>query len=100
MTKMNKFYAAVLVAALPWLTGCETFGGVYNVPEPVIAAGDSLAEPVEETALPTDAGSEAEPQPGFERLTPLPVSGRGLVQGDWSDRFPADDEIRVAAEDM
>jgi general secretion pathway protein D len=100
MTKMNRFYAAVLVAALPWLTGCETFGGVYNVPEPVIAGGDSLAEPVEETALPTDAGSEAEPQPGFERLSPLPVSGRGLVQEDWSDRFPADDEISVAVEDM
>ena len=100
MTKMNRFYAAVLVAALPWLTGCETFGGVYNVPEPVIAAGDSLAEPVEETALPTDAASEAEPRPGFERLSPLPVSGRGLVQEDWSDRFPADDEISVAVEDM
>jgi hypothetical protein len=100
MTKMNRFYAAVLVAALPWLAGCETFGGVYNVPKPVIAAGDSLAEPLEETALPTDAASEAEPRPGFERLSPLPVSGRGLVQEDWSDRFPDDDEISVAVEDM
>ena len=60
MNKMNKFYAAVLVAALPGLTGCETFGGVYNVPEPVIAAGDRMADPAEETALPTDAASEEE----------------------------------------
>jgi len=97
---MNRFYAAVLVAALPWLTGCETFGGVYSVPKPVIAAGGSQAEPVEETALPADAASQEEPLPGFERLSPLPASGRGLAQEDWSDRFPADDEIRVAVEDM
>jgi general secretion pathway protein D len=57
-------------------------------------------EPVEETALQTAGGSEAEPRPGFERLSPLPTSGRGLAQEDWSDRFADDDEIRVAVEDM
>jgi hypothetical protein len=99
MSKTNKFCAAVLVAAFPWLTGCETFGGVYSVPEHTIASGEDQAEVVEE-ALPKAAGSEEEPRPGFERLSPLPTSGRGLAQEDWSDRFADDDEIRVAVEDM
>jgi hypothetical protein len=48
MSKMNKIYAAVLVATFPWLSGCETSGQVYNVPVSPMTAGTPVAEPEKE----------------------------------------------------
>ena len=37
---------------------------------------------------------------GMQRLVPLAPASRGLAQEDWSDRFSANDKLRVAVEDM
>jgi general secretion pathway protein D len=100
MRKTNRFCMAVLVAALAGLSGCETTGDVYSVPRPVIAAGAGQPGPAEETPLPGDVAGETQARAGFERLSPLAATGRGLAQDDGSKRFPDDDEIRVAVEDM
>jgi general secretion pathway protein D len=100
MSKMNKFHAAVLVATLPWLFGCATSGQVYNVPVSPMTAGTLVAEPEEEAPAEDVADSAPGERAGLERLRPLTLASRDLVQEDWSDRFADDDELRVAVEDM
>ena len=100
MKKMNKFLAFVLVVPLPLFSGCETSASVMNVPVSPMAVGRPQAVPDEKPADDTVAAAARAGQAGMERLSPLARATRGRVQEDWSDRFSADDEIRVAVEDM
>jgi general secretion pathway protein D len=100
MKKMNKFLAFVLVVSVPWFSGCETSTSVMNVPASPMAVGKSQAVPDEKLADDTVSAAARAEQAGMERLSPLARETRGRVQEDWSDRFSADDEIRVAVEDM
>ena len=71
-----------------------------NVPVSPMAAGTPQAEPAGTAADDNDAAAASAEQAGMERLRPLPRGTRGRLQEDWSDRFAADDEVRVAVEDM
>lgn len=100
MNPMNRFLAVSLLFLLPWFAGCETVGPVYDVLQPSMAnvepdvVPDQDAE-TDETAAPGDAA-----QTGMQRLKSLAPASRGLAQEDWSARFAADDQLRVAVEDM
>ena len=96
---MNRIIVCVLATALAWLSGCATSERVINVP--VTPATSAAAEEPQDAALP-DAGasSATTDRAGMKRLTPLAGASRGVTQHDWSDRFAADDEVRVAVEDM
>ncbi len=100
MKKMNRIFALVLVVSLPWFSGCETSGPVYNVPVSPMAAGTPQAVPDEEAEDEEAAATASGGRTGMERLSPLTRATRGRLQEDWSDRFSADDELRVAVEDM
>jgi len=100
MKKMNKFLAFALVVSLPLFSGCETSASVMNVPVSPMAVGTAKAAQDQETAKAEDLAAASNQQAGMERLSPLARATRGRVQEDWSDRFSADDEIRVAVEDM
>ena len=100
MNPMNRYLAIFLVVLLPWLTGCETSGHVYDAPRPVMSTVEPEDVPdhevVEEGGSPAAGGSTA----GMQRLVPLAPASRGQAQEDWSDRFSANDKLRVAVEDM
>ena len=97
---MNKFLTAVLVVSLPWLAGCETSSSVMSVPASPLAIGVAQAGPDEALAGAEVSATDGNKATGMARLDPLPQASRGRVQDDWSDRFAADDDIRVAVEDM
>ena len=100
MTKLNRFLVFALVGFLPWVSGCETSGRVYNVPVSPTVAGVPETVADEETAVAADSADEASEQGAMERLDALAPASRSLTQEDWSDRFRDDDEIQVAVEDM
>ncbi len=100
MNIVNKFLAFALVVSLPLFSGCETSASVMNVPVSPMAVGTSQAAPDEKIVDEEVSAAARAGQAGMERLSPLARTTRGRVQEDWSDRFSADDEIRVAVEDM
>ena len=71
-----------------------------SVPVSPMAVGTAEAAQDQETAKAEDLAAANNQHAGMERLSPLPRTTRGRVQEDWSDRFSADDEVRVAVEDM
>ncbi len=97
---MNKYLATAIAFLLPWLTGCETIVPVYDAPQPTIAAVPGEMLPDEDVAEEPGSLEASGVQAGMQRLEPLSSTSRGLSQEDWSDRFAANDEIRVAIEDM
>ncbi|MDH3535785.1 MAG: hypothetical protein OER87_08565, partial [Gammaproteobacteria bacterium] len=97
---MNKCIAFVVLVSLLWLSGCATSAQVLNVPVSPLATAQQAAVADEETAD-AGAGEEAEARPdGVQRLPSLARVGRSVEQEDWSGRFPNDDELRLAVEDM
>ena len=97
---MNKYFAIAIAFLLPWLTGCETIAPVYDAPQPTMAAVPAEVSPDEGVAEEQGSPGASGAQAGMQRLKPLSSTSRGLSQEDWSDRFAANDEIRVAIEDM
>ncbi len=97
---MDRTFACVLAGSLIGLSGCVVGGDVYDVPVAPVATTTQHA-PDEAPAEPTvgDA-AQADERAGLERLRPLARTGSSLLQQDWSDRFAAGDELRVAVEDM
>jgi general secretion pathway protein D len=71
-----------------------------NVPVSPMAVGTPQVVPDEQMADEEDSAAARAEQAGMQRLSPLARATRGPVQEDWSDRFSADDEVRVAVEDM
>ena len=71
-----------------------------HVPVSPMAVGTPQAVPNEKLADEEVAAAARAGQAGMERLSPLTRATRSPVQEDWSDRFSADDEVRVAVEDM
>ena len=100
MKKTNKFLAFALVVSVPWFSGCETSASVMNVPVSPMAVGTPEAVPDEKMEDEDVSAAARAGQAGMERLSPVARATRGPVQQDWSDRFSADDEVRVAVEDM
>ena len=97
---MNKYFAATIAFLLPWLTGCETIAPVYDAPQPTMAAVPAEMAPDEGAAEEQGSQEASGVRAGMQRLEPLSSTSRGLNQEDWSDRFPSNDEIRVAIEEM
>ena len=98
--KINKYLALLLVAVATCIAGCVTGGTVLKVPASALASVSPQAVPDEGAAHADGTAAEQSEQAGLQRLTPLPRASRGRVQEDWSARFAADDEVRVAVEDM
>jgi general secretion pathway protein D len=87
----------LLLLALP---GCVTSEQVFRVPVSQMASHPPQDYP-EEAPPTSQAGVASDGRPaGMERLPSLSRSVPGLAQDDWSERFPADDQVRVAVEDM
>lgn len=96
---MNKRIAVFLIIVFLGVTGCETTARLYDAPRPTMATVEP--EPVQDEDVPVaDATTTSNAQVGMRRLRPLSSAGRGVTSEDWSDRFPTDDELRVAVEDM
>jgi general secretion pathway protein D len=99
---MTSRFAYLLFFASLYLAGCETTGEVRRVPAAQIAE-TGVTEPVEDptTAGESDeTGSAAPPEDGIQRLQALGRSRSSVASEDWSDRFPDNDAVRVAVEDM
>ena len=100
MNKMNKNFAALLFFLLPWVAGCETSGPVYDAPRPVMAGVSPEASSDQDIVEEEGSTANAASQTGMQRLKSLAPASRGQLQEDWSDRFSATDQLRVAVEDM
>ena len=97
---MNKSITFLLFGLLLGIAGCETTAPLYDAPRPTMATVEPESVVDEEVPIAGDADTEGGPDAGMQRLRPLSSAGRGVAVEDWSDRFPADDELRVAVEDM
>ena len=97
---MNKYFVIAIAFLLPWLSGCETIAPVYDAPQPTMATVPAEIAPDEDVAEEPGSPGASDVQSGMQRLKPLSSTSRGISQEDWSDRFPSNDEIRVAIEDM
>ena len=100
MNPMNRYLAIFLVVLLPWLTGCETSGRVSDAPRPVMSTVEPEDVPDHEVVEEGGSTAAGVATAGMQRLVPLAPASRGLAQEDWSDRFSANDKLRVAVEDM
>jgi len=97
---MNRIIACVLAITLLWLSGCVTTERIYDVPVTPTTAGAIDDEQDTPTPVARDESEDESARAGMERLRPLAGAPTATSQEDWSGRFPADDEVRVAVEDM
>ncbi len=97
---MNRYLAAALFLSLPWLTGCETTVPLYDAPQPAMAVVEPITAPDQDITSAEGSDGEDVAKKGMQRLKPLAPSRPGQSQEEWSNRFPANDQVRVAVEDM
>ena len=99
---MTRQLAYLMLAAFPLLSGCETIGEVREVPLARIAeTGDSASPQETGDGASGEAGEPDEAiEGGIQRLRSLDRSRSARVQEDWSERFPDNNALRVAVEDM
>ena len=99
---MTSRLAYLLVLASLYVGGCETTGEVRRVPAAQIAEPGVVA-PSEESTVDGDSAEADDAytrERGVQSLQPLGRSHSTLARDDWSDRFPDDNAVRVAVEEM
>ena len=97
---MNKSTTVFFMALLLGIAGCETNPPLYDAPRPSMATVEPEPAPDEQVSAAEAATTAGGAQAGMQRLRPLASASPGIAAEDWTDRFPADDELRVAVEDM
>jgi len=100
MIMTKKFLAGVAGALLPLLSACVTQVATMNVPVSPLAVELPQTEGGNVTVDAADSATASSESGEIQRLTPLRPDTRSRSQADWSQRFSADDEIRVAVENM